>query len=233
MLICRPAADAHDCLSVAIKAGHNGLSHGHDDLGSFVAAIGKSVLLADPGSEVYTARTFGKDRYQSNVLNSFGHNVPIVDDVLQGHTAAAKAEVIRQEFSDGADTLSLDLTRAYPSSDLKSLHRTLVYDRNDRGALSITDEAEFAPGKPHQFGLTLVTFSHFKQVSSTKYLIWDNKAAVEIDVDASAGATVKVTAEPINEDVHSPTKPLRIAVVVDASPRATIHTTIRPTSVPK
>jgi Heparinase II/III-like protein len=230
VLICRPADGAEDRLSVAIKAGHNGLSHGHDDLGSFVAAIGKSVLLADPGSEVYTARTFSKDRYQSKVLNSFGHNVPIVDDVLQGHTAAAKAEVIRREASDDVDTLTLDLTSAYSSPDLKELRRTFVYDRSERGTLGIMDEAEFSPGKSHQFGVTFITFGHFKQMGPKQLLLWDNKNAVQVDLDG--GAEMKITAEAIDEETHTPTKPLRIAAIVKASGKATIHTAIRPTAVP-
>jgi hypothetical protein len=230
VLICRPADGVDDHLSVAIKAGHNGVSHGHDDLGSFVAAIGKSVLLADPGSEVYTKRTFSKDRYQSNVLNSFGHNVPIVDDVLQGHTAEAKALVIHREASDDADTLALDLTSAYSSPYLKSLHRTFVFDRSERGSLRITDEAEFAAGKSHQFGITFITFGHFKQIGPGQLLIWDDKRAVKIDVDG--GPELKVTDAPIDEQTHTPTKPLRIAAVVDVSGSGTIHTTIRPTKMP-
>lgn len=37
-------------------------------------------MLADPGSEVYTSRTFSDKRYESNVLNSFGH-----PEDLHGH----------------------------------------------------------------------------------------------------------------------------------------------------
>jgi hypothetical protein len=224
VLICRPAKPSADALAVAIKAGHNGVSHGHDDLGSFVVTVGNSVLLADPGREVYTARTFSKDRYVSKVLNSFGHSVPIVDDVLQGHTASANADVLRRDFTDTTDTLELDLTRAYPTDDLKSLCRTFIYDRSGGGQLTVNDEVLFRPGKSHRFGITLITFGQFKRVSPNQLQIWDDKAAVQIDLDGSA--ELKITTESIDEDTRTPTKPLRIAAVMDASTNATVHMTV-------
>jgi len=231
VLICRPTAKSADkSLAVAIKAGHNGVSHGHDDLGSFVLTLGKSVLLADSGREVYTVRTFSKDRYQSKVLNSFGHSVPIVDDVLQGHTASAKAEVVRRDFTDAADTLELDLRSAYPSADLKSLRRTFTFERRDAGVLTINDEVQFAPGKAHRFGVTFITFSHFKQVAANTIHIWDDKSAVQIDLEGSG--MLKISTETIDEDTRTPTKPLRIAALLDASEKANVHVTIRPCALP-
>jgi hypothetical protein len=224
VLICRPGKESPNALAVAIKAGHNGVSHGHDDLGSFVVTVGKSTLLTDPGREVYTARTFSKDRYVSKVLNSFGHSVPIVDDILQGHTASAKAEVLRREFADAADTLELDLTRAYPCDDLKSLRRTFLYDRAD-GQLTIDDAVQFDPGKSHRFGVTFITYSQFKQTSANDLQISDGKSTVQIDLDGSA--PLKIAAEPIDEDTRTPTKPLRIAAAMEVESKATVHVTIR------
>ena len=51
-----------------MKGGHNAENHNHNDVGSFVVALGRATPLVDPGSEVYTARTFSPRRYDSNVL---------------------------------------------------------------------------------------------------------------------------------------------------------------------
>ena len=73
VLICRPGAGAKVPFAVAIKGGNNGVNHGHSDVGSFSVVSGKTMVICDPGGEVYTARTFSAHRFDSKVLNSFGH----------------------------------------------------------------------------------------------------------------------------------------------------------------
>jgi len=58
VLLCRPAPNSQTQLAVALKGGHNSEHHNHNDVGSFVVVLGNKALLLDPGSEVYTARTF-------------------------------------------------------------------------------------------------------------------------------------------------------------------------------
>ena len=84
ILVCRPAPGSRHALGAAIKGGRNAGSHCHNDVGSYVVALGQSALLVDPGSEVYTARTFSAHRFDSKVLNSFGHSVPRVAGKLAG-----------------------------------------------------------------------------------------------------------------------------------------------------
>lgn len=63
ILICRPAPGTRRALAVALKGGHNAEHHNHNDVGSFLVALAGETPLVDPGSEVYTARTFsGKHR---------------------------------------------------------------------------------------------------------------------------------------------------------------------------
>jgi len=83
ILICRPASNSSSHMAAALKGGHNDEHHNHNDVGSFVVVVGDKPLLIDPGGEVYTARTFSNRRYESNVLNSFGHPVPMVAGKLQ------------------------------------------------------------------------------------------------------------------------------------------------------
>ena len=142
-LICRPAPGAERPFGVALKGGHNAEHHNHNDVGSFVVALGNKTPLVDPGSEIYTRRTFSNERYASDVLNSWGHPVPRIGGELQETGRQAAARVLKTEFGDKADTLVLDLSAAYKVKSLKRLVRTFVYSREGAGSLRVTDEAEF------------------------------------------------------------------------------------------
>src|SRR6185436_1952089 len=143
VLICRPAANAKIPFAVSLKGGHNGESHNHNDLGSFIVLVGNSTVVTDPGAEIYTGDTFSTNRYKSDVLNSFGHDVPVVAGKLQRAGKDAKALVLRTEFTEGQDTLTLDIKSAYTVPTLKRLHRTFVFQR-DKPSLSVRDEVEFS-----------------------------------------------------------------------------------------
>ncbi|MBQ7189720.1 MAG: hypothetical protein IJR99_09930 [Kiritimatiellae bacterium] len=130
-------------LSIAIKGGHNAELHNHNDVGSYAIMLDGADMGGDPGGEVYTRRTFSKDRYVSKVLNSYGHPVPVVGGQLQKGGRAAAAKVLRTAFSDEKDVIELDCTAAYDVPALKSLVRTMIFDRVNY-AVTITDRAAFS-----------------------------------------------------------------------------------------
>ncbi len=63
VLLARPAAGSAAGLTLAVKGGHNGEHHNHNDVGSVVVALGGVPVLVDAGRPTYTAQTFGPDRY--------------------------------------------------------------------------------------------------------------------------------------------------------------------------
>jgi hypothetical protein len=230
VLICRPAPDAAGGLAVALKGGHNAEHHNHNDVGSYVVVSGGQAVLVDPGSEVYTARTFSDRRYESRVLNSYGHPVPVVAGKLQRPGREARAEVLRADFQETGDTLALDLTSAYEEPALKSLVRTFAYDRRGAGALQVRDEVTF--GEPRRFGTALVTFGRWETVRPGRLLVYDTESAVRVDI-ACEGAEFSVRAEPIREDLPGDHLPLRLGIelatpVTEASVTATITPAERP-----
>ncbi len=153
-------------LSVAAKGGHNAELHNHNDVGSYVVMLDGVEMCGDPGGEQYTRRTFSKDRYVSNVLNSFGHPVPVVGGNLQSTGRKAAAKVLSHSFSDERDVLVLDCTAAYPSAKtLKSLVRTMTFDRV-RGGVSISDRAEFT--KPTAFEVPVVTYRDCERIGGAE-----------------------------------------------------------------
>jgi len=99
ILIGRPG-DSEKCrLAVALKGGHNAEHHNHNDVGSYVAVVGPEAVLLDAGGEVYTARTFSSRRYESRILNSWGHPVPVVGGELQRTGRDARGRVLKAEFT--------------------------------------------------------------------------------------------------------------------------------------
>jgi hypothetical protein len=226
VLICRPAADTPVPLAVALKGGHNAEHHNHNDVGSYVVALGGSTPLVDPGGEVYTARTFSSQRYESDVLNSFGHPVPRVAGQLQRRGRDAAARVMATQFTDTADLLRLDLKAAYAVEQLRSLQRTFVYSREGRGQLSVVDEVGF--DTPATFETALITYSPWKQTAADHLVVGESDRRVTVHID-TAGAPFKVASQTIEEDVSAPGKPVRLAIVLqEPVDRATVKITISP-----
>ncbi|NUQ62747.1 MAG: heparinase II/III family protein [Pirellulales bacterium] len=226
ILICRPAAGIERGLGVALKGGHNAEHHNHNDVGSFLIALGSGVPLVDPGSEVYTARTFSGKRYQSNVLNSFGHPVPLVAGQQQRTGRQAAAKVLKTEFTDATDTIVLDLRQAYTVKELETLERTFVFSREGAGSLAVTDNVRFS--SPQSFGTALIMFSEWKQARETRLLVGEGKDKVGVEITAS-GAKFKLTAEKIQEDLPGGRIPTRLGIDLSEPVReAAVTLTIRP-----
>ena len=215
VLICRPLPGSKSSMAVALKGGHNAEHHNHNDLGSFVILCGKQLMLLDPGAEVYTARTFSKRRYESNLLNSWGHSVPVVAGTLQRPGAEARAKVLHTAFSEASDTLHLDLASAYECPQLKKLERRFIYSRAGTGMLTVTDEVEFET--PQSFSTALITTGSVNQVGQRTLLITNVDESVRVELDCG-GVAFSVRTEQIRED--SPIKPTRIGIELDHPARS-------------
>jgi len=226
VLIGRPADGSGCRMGVAIKGGHNAEHHNHNDVGSYVVVVGRRPVLVDPGAEVYTARTFSGKRYESNVLNSYGHPVPRVAGRLQRTGRQARGKVVRTEFTEAADTLVLDLRSAYAVKEAETLERTFVYSRAGAGSLTVTDEAAFTT--PQTFETALVTLGKWKQEKPGTLIVRDGGEAVRVEIKVTGGA-YEIAADQIKEDVRTPSLPTRIAVrMKQPVAKATVRMTITP-----
>ena len=226
ILICRPAPEAANGLGVALKGGHNAEHHNHNDVGSFVVALGGKTPLLDPGGETYTARTFSKDRYVSGVLNSLGHPVPRVAGKLQNTGRSAAARVIDTQFTDTADTLVLDIRAAYGVEELESLKRTFVYSREGSANLTVIDEVAFT--SPQTFETALITFSKWEKGADDRLVIGQGNGAVEVAISTD-GQPWKLQPEEIHEDLSGGRVPVRLGIVLtEAVERARVTVKITP-----
>ena len=226
VLICRPEPGSRTPFAAVLKGGHNAEHHNHNDVGSFSVIAGKAMVICDPGGEVYTARTFSGHRYDSNVLSSYGHAVPVIGGQLQRTGAAARAVVLRADFRDDEDTLVLDIRSAYAVPELQRLERTFVFRRGQSAALTVRDKAAFS--EPRSFETTLITWGNWKQLSAEEVLLTDEGGAVRVKID-TGGEPFKISAERLNEDVPTPTKPLRLVIALNSPVKAAAVTlTITP-----
>jgi len=194
-LICRPPPDAEVKLAATFKGGHNGVNHNHNDLGTFTVAIDNKYLICDPGLEIYTNRTFSPKRYHSNLLNSFGHPVPVIAGQLQapgkdehraGYGGHALATVLEESFSDGLDRVVLDLTKAYAVESLTSLTRAFIYERASRGQVEVIDEVQYS--QPESFETALITYAEWTLNDDGSITIFDGNRAVKVIVSSVDGA---------------------------------------------
>ncbi len=191
VLVARPPAGKSG-LSLALKGGHNGVGHAHLDLGSYVVAVGGQPVIVDAGGTVYDATTFGPQRFENQVLNSYGHDVPIVAGQSQGPGASYKAAVVAKEFSDQRDSLVLDLIQGYAVASLKNLTRRFDYVRGEGASVTVTDRAEFSAPEP--FATSLITYGEAREAAPGVWIITKGAQSLRAEIDAH-GAAFTVTDE--------------------------------------
>ena len=107
---------------VAMKGGHNGESHNHNDIGSLIVYANNEPLFIDPGVGEYTAKTFGKDRYDIWTMQSQYHNLPQINGVDQKDGKQYAAKVVSHK--DGQ--LCLDIAGAYPAEAMVKTWKRMV-----------------------------------------------------------------------------------------------------------
>ena len=182
-------------LAIAIKGGHNGELHNHNDVGSYMVMLDGDEMCGDPGPEVYRAQTFSKDRYLSKVLNSYGHPVPVVGGRLQETGPSAAAKIVRTGFTDDRDEIVIDLTAAYSVPTLRSLVRTMSFDRVN-ATISITDAATFS--EPTAFEVPVITYRAYeKSADATHFALRKKKGLRTLGMDVRASAPVTFRDETI------------------------------------
>ncbi|MCK0117778.1 heparinase II/III-family protein [Isoptericola sp. S6320L] len=142
VLLVRPEAGTPAGLTLAVKGGHNGEAHNHNDVGSVVVASDGVPVIVDAGRPTYTAQTFGPDRYDLWTMQSSWHSVPQVAGVAQGagHEFAAR-DVELVGPADDATGLALDLAGTYPHEGLRSWRRTARLERVGDVARAVVDDA--------------------------------------------------------------------------------------------
>lgn len=124
--------------ALAIKGGHNGESHNHKDIGSFVVALDGRPLMVDAGQPTYTAQTFGPDRYLGRPMQSGWHSVPAPWGLEQGAGSTFHANEVERIRDGERDGVALQLESAYPLPATSRLRREAMLHRI-AGSVIVTD----------------------------------------------------------------------------------------------
>ena len=130
--------------SLAVKAGHNGDNHNHNDTGSFTLYKNGKPLFVDIGVESYTAKTFSPRRYEIWTMQSGYHNLPTLKGLDQKDGADYKAASVKASLEGKAPTISMELAPAYPLSDgqLSYIRRVTLDKEKDQVILEDLTDCE-------------------------------------------------------------------------------------------
>ncbi len=134
VLLARERSGTPTGLTLAVKGGHNGEHHNHNDVGSLVVASDGVPAVVDAGRPTYTAQTFGPDRYAIWTMQSSWHSVPEVAGTPQGVGPEFAARDVAPALDGGRPGLTLDLAGAYPVPGLRSWRRAAHLVRAAGGA---------------------------------------------------------------------------------------------------
>lgn len=144
-------------MTVAALAGHNGVPHNHNDIGTFQVFSAGRMLLTDPGSPLYNRQTFSDRRYEILWCRSKGHSVPIINGREQQAGLKYFGRLSVEGLNEpGIKRARIDMSHAYPRGTVKKLVRTLELDSN-KNVLTIEDAYKFSK-KPKSLEEAFVTF---------------------------------------------------------------------------
>ena len=128
-----------NCSGIAVKAGHNGESHNHNDVGQVEFYLNGDEVFIDYGSGIYDRDYFGERRYERFECGSRGHNLPIIGGKFQraGKEFCAKDVIILEHG------ITMDIAPAYGLECLKSLIRNVSFNQSE-GSLTLIDEIDLS-----------------------------------------------------------------------------------------
>jgi hypothetical protein len=179
---------------IAAKGGHNGESHNHNDVGSFIVSRDGLPLVVDAGVGVYTRATFRPDqRYKIWTMQSAFHTLlPTVDGVMQAPGREFAARGVSCEVTSESAVLSLDIAPAYPgAAGIQSWKRRIEHRRG--AGITVTDHYSLArPARE----VTLSLLTPCKVRSAGAGVIHLRKAALPQRRQTAEGTITVETAVP-------------------------------------
>ncbi|QQA43382.1 heparinase II/III domain-containing protein [Pelagovum pacificum] len=119
--------------TLAVKAGDNGDSHNHNDVGSVILYKSGRPVLIDLGVETYTAHTFSDRRYEIWTMQSGWHNLPTFGGVMQSPGEAHGARDVATDFGPEHAKITMDMAPAWPAeARLTSARRDVTLERGQQ-----------------------------------------------------------------------------------------------------
>lgn len=226
--VSRSAWGDPEALFVGVKGGYNQVNHGHLDLGNFeLDALGNR-WARDLGSDNYNLPGYwdkkpGGKRWNYYRLNSFSHNVPLIDG--RGQDPMGKADFVRVGRSpEGAFTI-VDLTSAY-GAPASSLHRG-VASVTGRRAVLIQDE--YTLQSPASLTWAMTTDAEITLTSSRSAVLVQNDKTLHVDILSPDDGQFAIESAEQPEPDHANQGVRRLLAQVPPGPDAvTVTVCLRP-----
>lgn len=158
---------------LAVKAGHNGDGHNHNDTGSFIVYKDGKPLFIDVGVESYTQKTFSAERYEIWTMQSAYHNLPTIDGIQQKDGRDYRATDVNRVFGETECGISMDISGAYPKeTGLDSYHRKVVLEKGKQ--IIVRDNFRFKDNSPvsaHNITLNVMTYERPAKIAEDTGLV--------------------------------------------------------------
>lgn len=201
----REIPESYQGFYLAAIGGNNGVSHGHNDIGSFIVYYNGMPILIDPGVETYTAKTFSASRSEIWTMQSSYHNLPEINRFMQKEGKPYHASDVKYEASDKTVKLSLDLAGAYPvEAGIEKWIRTIKLNRQENTEIIIEEDFELKEASDNII-LNLITTQDYKLENHGQIVLkGDDGSEVIISYDHSVlqaeVQTIELTDPKIRKD---------------------------------
>jgi hypothetical protein len=181
-------------LVLAAKGGHNGEHHNHNDVGNFIIHWRGESLICDLGVGDYVKEFFGPRRYEFLTTRSMGHNVPLINGVEQRAGSEFAARQFAVEEGPGNVAITMQLRDAYPpEAGLKSLRRSLRFERGEAESVRLMDQVEFT-GDARSYRLHLYTEGSFEDAGQGVVRVRGRRSSLQVEFDPQV---VRATVETV------------------------------------
>lgn len=179
-------------LFFAAIGSHNGVSHNHNDVGSYMVYMDSKPVLIDVGVGTYNAKTFSSQRYEIWNMQSQWHNLPLINGTVQKDGREFKAKDVAFSEVKSGYRYSVDISGAYPAkAAVKSWVRNFEF-RPKENTIQVAEI--FALEKD-------LETSQLVFLTSSRPLIENNK--IRISVDTSRQVIINFSAKHVSAEVEA------------------------------
>ena len=185
VLTARETEGSSEGLFLAAKGGHNGESHNHNDVGTFIVGLDGQPVLIDAGVEDYISQTFSPRRYELWTMQSSYHNLPTIDGIQQQDGPAFRATDVSADLAENHASLRFDMSQAWPAeTGIDHWQRTIELRRGQDAAVTVHDDYTLAHD-PESLSLTLMAYGRVDPSAPGQLRITGLHRDLLVDYDAT------------------------------------------------
>ena len=183
--------EAGSPITLAVKASHNGVSHNHNDIGSFVLHVDGETLLCDPESGLYDL--YRRHGHDANLFaNSIGHSVPKIGDTPQSRGKTWGGHITSFSTDGGEKRIEMEYAGAYDVEELEGLERCITL----KGQEAVIEDRATFTGAGQDLEEAIVTWIEPNVEGATATIVGErHEVTLTIEEPAGSAWTVETFEE--------------------------------------